>query len=355
MDYTSLLSPIANLFEIDGNVVSISPYGEGHINVTYLLVTNKARYILQKMNTRVFPDANGLMANVIAVTEYLQAKGIETLEVVPLKSGESFLFGEDCYRVYKFIENTISYQTVENNIVFENSGRTFGEFQNQLSSFDASRLFEVIKNFHHTPSRYLAFVGALEEDKCDRARLCKEEIHFVLQNKDNLSKIVDGIEDKSIPLRVTHNDTKLNNILMDATSNEARAIIDLDTIMPGSMLYDFGDSIRFGASTAKEDEKDLDKVHFAIDKFEAYARGFCSAVKDSITKKEVELLPYSAYLMTIECGIRFLTDFLQGDVYFATKYDDHNLVRARTQLKLASEIESKFDECLEIVYKILER
>ncbi len=347
------MKDIANLFALNGNVLSIEPYGEGHINVTYLVVTDKERYILQKMNTIVFPDAKGLMANVCAVTEYLQSIGIETLEVVPLKTGEKFLFGKDCYRVYKFIENTVSYQTVTDNIVFENSGRAFGDFQNELAKFDASGLCEVIVNFHHTPKRYEAFEKALAEDKFARAKDCQEEINFVLSHKDTLSKIVDGLNDGSIPLRVTHNDTKLNNILMDADTNLARAIIDLDTIMPGSMLYDFGDSIRFGANTAAEDEKDLDKVHFDIDKFEAYAKGFCSAVKDSITPREIELLGYSGYLMTIECGIRFLTDYLQGNVYFATKYEAHNLVRCRTQFKLASEIEQSFEQCAKIVENIL--
>ena len=164
---------------------------------------------------------------------------------------------------------------------------------------------------------------------------------------------MDGLKDGSIPLRVTHNDTKLNNILLDADSGESRAVIDLDTVMPGSMLFDFGDSIRFGASTAVEDEKDLDKVHFDIELFRAYAEGYCSAVKDTITDREAELLPYSAYLMTIECGMRFLADYLAGDTYFATKYSDHNLVRARTQIRLASEHEAQFEEMRKIVFDIL--
>ncbi len=353
MDCLTQLTPIAQLFALNGNIQSIAPYGEGHINTTYLVVTDKQRYIMQKMNTRVFPDAKELMSNVCAVTAYLTSRGIETLEVVPLKSGEPFLFGEECYRVYKFIENTISYQTVTDNTVFENSGRAFGNFQNQLADFDASGLGEVILNFHNTPVRYQAFEKALAEDKFDRAKDCKPEIDFLIANKDNLSKIVDGLKDGTIPVRVTHNDTKLNNILMDAVTNEARAIIDLDTIMPGSMLYDFGDSIRFGANTAAEDEKDLDKVHFDLSKFEAYAKGFCSAVKESITQKEIELLPYACFLLTTECGMRFLTDYLQGNVYFATKYETHNLVRCRTQFKLASEIAQNFDKCAKIIENVL--
>lgn len=352
-DYTQQLLPIAKQFALQGEVQSIQPYGEGHINVTYLVVTDKARYILQKMNTHVFSDAKGLMSNVCAVTQYLIDRNVETLEVVPLNSGESFLFGQDCYRTYKFIENTVSYQTVTDNEVFENSGRAFGEFQNYLAGFDASVLCEVIPNFHNTPIRLQNFLRALSQDKYDRAKDCKEQIDFVLQRQDTLSKIVDGLADGSVPLRVTHNDTKLNNILMDADTNKARAVIDLDTIMPGSMLYDFGDSIRFGASTASEDEVDLDKVHYSLEKFGAYAKGFVGAVKDSITAKEIELLPYGAYLMTIECGMRFLTDYLEGNVYFATKYPTHNLVRCKTQFKLAGEMEQNFDASAKIVAEIL--
>ncbi|MDE7214024.1 MAG: aminoglycoside phosphotransferase family protein, partial [Anaeroplasmataceae bacterium] len=239
--------------------------------------------------------------------------------------------------------------------VFYNSGKAFGEFQNHLASFDASLLSETIPNFHNTPKRYLDFEVALKEDKFNRAKDCKDEIEFILNRKDTLSQVVEGLNDGSIPLRVTHNDTKLNNILMDEKTHQARAVIDLDTIMPGSMLYDFGDSIRFGASTAAEDEKDLNKVHFDTELFEAYARGFCEAVYKSITPRELELLPYSAYLLTTECGMRFLTDYLSGDTYFATKYPEHNLVRTRTQLKLAGEIEKNIKKLQAIVQEIYKK
>lgn len=341
-------------FQIAGDVIRIEPYGEGHINVTTLVTTTEKRYILQKMNTSIFPDSDGLMQNICSVTEHLSARGIETLSVVKTNTGESYLKGDHCFRVYDFIEDTVTYQQVENAEIFRASGKAFGEFQNHLAKFDASKLTEIIARFHDTPKRYNDFVTALNADVKDRAKTCQEEIAFVQARKDTLSKVVDGLKDGSIPLRVTHNDTKLNNILMDAHTGKARAVIDLDTIMPGSMLYDFGDSIRFGASTAKEDERDLDKVHFDIRLFEAYAEGYIGAVKDSITPKEAELLPYGAYLMTIECGTRFLTDYLQGDTYFATKYADHNLVRARTQFKLAKEIQNAMQEMQEIVKKTLQ-
>lgn len=352
-DYKKEYGKVAQKFALQGDVVDICPYGEGHINLTLLVTTTEKRYILQKMNTRVFPDADGLMNNICGVTEHLKARGIETLSVVPTKDGKPFLKGDECYRVYDFIENTVTYQTASDINVFKNSGKAFGEFQNYLAEFDASKLTETIKRFHDTPKRFNDFKAALEKDEFNRAKDCKEEIDFILSHEKTYGIAMDGLKDGTLPLRVTHNDTKLNNILMDEKTGESRAVIDLDTIMPGSMLFDFGDSIRFGASTAAEDEKDLSKVHFDINLFKAYAEGYCGAVKDSITQREAELLPYGAYLMTIECGMRFLTDYLSGDTYFATKYEGHNLVRCRTQIRLASEMEQQFEQMGKIIQSIL--
>ncbi len=349
MDYKQA----AKLFAVEGEVLSAEPYGEGHINKTLLVVTTAKRYILQQMNTKIFPDSDGLMKNICGVTEHLRKRGIETLEVIPTVDGKPYYKGEQCFRMYAFIENTVTYQKVEDEKVFRNSGKAFGEFQNYLAQFDASVLTEAIPHFHDTPKRFRDFLAALEKDAFDRAKECQSEIDFLLAHKDTYSRITDGLADGSIPLRVTHNDTKLNNILIDDKSGEARAVIDLDTIMPGSMMYDFGDSIRFGASTAAEDEQDLEKVHFSISLFKAYAEGFCGAMKESITAKEAELLPYGSYLMTVECGMRFLTDYLSGDTYFATKYAGHNLVRCRTQLKLAKEMEEQFDEMSAIIKEVL--
>ena len=353
MDYMNTYKSIAEQFRLVGEVTDICPYGEGHINLTLLVTTTEKRYIMQKMNTRVFTDPDSLMANICGVTEHLTARGIETLNVIPTKDGASFLKGTECYRVYDFIENTVTYQKVTDKEVFKNSGRSFGEFQNYLAEFDASKLTETIKRFHDTPKRFADFKAALAEDKMGRAKDCQAEINFILSHENTYGIAMDGLKDGSLPLRVTHNDTKLNNILMDAETGNARAVIDLDTIMPGSMLFDFGDSIRFGASTAAEDEKDLSKVHFDIELFKVYAEGYCGAVKDSITPREAELLPYGAYLMTIECGMRFLADYLAGDTYFATKYPDHNLVRCRTQIRLASEMEAQFEEMKAIIAEIL--
>lgn len=353
MDYMKEYGEVAAKFCLQGEVTEICPYGEGHINLTLLVTTTEKRYILQKMNTRVFPDPDKLMENICGVTEHLRARGIETLNVVPTKDGKPFLKETECYRVYDFIENTVTYQTASDINVFRNSGKAFGEFQNYLAEFDASKLTETIKRFHDTPNRFENFKAALEADAFDRAKDCKEEIEFILSHENTYGIAMAGLKDGTLPLRVTHNDTKLNNILMDEKTGEARAVIDLDTIMPGSMLFDFGDSIRFGASTAAEDEKDLSKVHFDINLFKAYAEGYCGAVKDSITNREAELLPYGSYLMTIECGMRFLTDYLAGDTYFATKYEGHNLVRCRTQIRLASEMEAQFEEMKKIIFAIL--
>ena len=353
MEYLAQYQCAAEQFDLQGKIVSIEPYGEGHINLTLLVTTTEKRYIMQKMNTRIFNDPDSLMKSICMVTEHLRNRGVGTLHVIPTKDGKSFLKGDDCYRVYAFIEDTITYQTVTDKEVFKNSGEAFGEFQNYLAEFDASELKETIKDFHNTPKRFRDFKKALDEDVCGRAKDCEKEIALVLERENTLDKVVAGLQDGSIPLRVTHNDTKLNNILMDAKTGKAKAVIDLDTIMPGSMLYDFGDSIRFGASTAAEDEKDLSKVHFDIELFKAYAEGYCGAVKNSITKREAELLPYGAYLMTIECGMRFLADYLSGDTYFATKYEGHNLVRCRTQFALAKEMEEQMAQMNAIIANIL--
>ncbi len=337
-------------FDIDGKVVSIDNCGDGHINSTFLAVTDKnTKYLLQKINTSVFSKPLEVMANIVNVTEFLKKRGQETLNVIKTPDDELVVWDNgECYRVYNYIDDVITYQLADEEI-FRNAGEAFGEFQKTLSDFDASTLYEIISNFHNTPVRFDNFCKSVEKNLSGRLSLCEAEVQFVKDRKNTYADIVQGIEVGEIPLRVTHNDTKLNNILMDAKTKKARAVIDLDTVMPGSMLYDFGDAIRFGASTAKEDEKDLDKVHFDINMFRAYAEGFCGALKDAITQKEAELLPYSAYLMTMECGMRFLADFIDGDTYFSTKYPEHNLDRCRTQFKLAEEMENSFDEMKKII------
>lgn len=345
-----MLFDVANAFCIDGEILSVTPYGEGHINVTYCVVTTAKRYILQMMNTYVFKDSVGLMNNICYVTDYLEKHGIETLHVVKTRDGKPMAEIYDArWRTYDFIENTVTYQSKIDAAVLAKAGGAFGDFIGRLSGFDASLLVESIPRFHDTPKRYRDFTAALEADAHDRAKTCRDEIDFFISHAGTYAVAVENLRLGALPLRVTHNDTKLNNILMDQKTGNARAIIDLDTIMPGSMLYDFGDSIRFGASTAAEDEKDLSLVHFSLELFTAYSQGFCAAVRDCITPKEAELLAYGAYLMTVECGMRFLTDYLDGDNYFAVRYDGHNLVRARTQIRLAEEMLDNMPRMNEII------
>ena len=347
---------VAGNFQLKGAVRSIDPYGDGHINITYLVTTNERRYILQKMNTDVFPDTASLMRNIELVTDYLMSMGQETLDIIPTKDDATYLSSSaGAFRMYAFIEHTTYYNLVPNAEVFRDAGAAFGQFQNQLAGFDASELTETIPHFHDTPRRFLTFKDAVEEDCKNRAGTCREEIGFYLEHENEYGIIMDGLANGTIPLRVTHNDTKLNNILMDASTNKPRAIIDLDTVMPGSMVFDFGDSIRFGASTALEDEQDVGKVHFSLDLFTAYAQGFVGQLRSSITAREAQLLPMSARLMTLECGMRFLTDYLMGDTYFATKYAEHNLVRCHTQIKLVQEMECQEQAMASVISAIIDQ
>lgn len=355
------LKHIADLFKIEGDYVNASPYGEGHINSTFLLETTAEKYILQKINNTVFSSPEELMDNVVMVTEFLKEKieaaggdsKRETLTVVYAKDGKSYIKTEDgdYYRVYLFIDDAISYQVVENPEDFYNAACAFGRFQNMLSDFEADKLHETIKNFHNTKTRFDDFEKAVADNKTGRAASVQAEIDFAMARKGDASIIVDGIAEGRIPLRVTHNDTKLNNVMVDNKTGKGICVIDLDTVMSGSLLYDFGDSIRFGTNPSAEDEKDLSKVYCDLNLFEQYVKGFLSELGDRITKEEVELLPMSAKLMTLECGIRFLGDHIAGDVYFKIHRENHNLDRARTQFKMVADMEEKMDEMKAIVAK----
>lgn len=343
----------AGHFLFDGTTTDVSPYGNGHINDTYAVTCRNGqgsvRYIMQRLNANVFPDRAGLMRNMIAVTDFLRGKVIadggdperECLRLIPTTDGERYFTSPEgeVWRATQFIENTDAYLVADDDDMFRDAGRAFGKFIARLASFDAESLFEVIPDFHNTVKRYEAFGRALAADACGRAASAKEETDFVLARKEGCSVIVDALADGSIPVRVTHNDTKLNNVLIDVDTKRAVCVIDLDTVMPGSMLYDFGDGVRAGCSTAKEDERDLSKVDFDLDLFGAFADGFLSGMEGSVTAKERELMPAAARLMTFECGMRFLTDYLSGDTYFKTAYPEHNLVRARTQFKLVARME----------------
>ena len=342
----------------------IAPYGNGHINDTYKISTTTQPYILQRINTAIFQNPQQLMENITRVTEFLKKKIIasggdpnrETLTVIPTKSGSSYyqLDNNNVFRVYKFIDNTTTIDSEKTPALLYEAGVGFGHFQKLLSDFSASQLHETIKDFHHTPKRIQALKDAVQTDLAGRADSVKEEIVFALENASWADTVVNGIADGSIPIRVTHNDTKINNILFDQDTLKAICVIDLDTVMPGSMLYDFGDALRMGASSAAEDEANLDIVHFNEEMFAAFTKGYLSETKDSLTPRELELLPLSVKLMTYECGIRFLTDYLNGDTYFKIHREHHNLDRARNQFKLVKEIADKETLLQKIVSQTLE-
>ena len=360
---TNNLKNILDKFLINGEFVSCEPYGNGHINRTYLAIYNengaRKRYILQKINSKLFDPVEKLMQNIELVTEFNREKirqrggdpDRESLTIVRTNDGKSFLKEneDDYYRVYIFIENTVAYQTVQTPKDFYYSAIAFGNFNNLLAEFDASKLYEILPRFHDTKKRYGDFLAALEKDAFDRAKECQPEIEFIKARENYYGTIVDLIASGKMPLKVTHNDTKLNNVLLDDKTGEPVAVIDLDTIMPGSICYDFGDSIRFGCNPCEEDEKDLSKVNFRFDLYKVYLEGFLEALGDRITDIEKEYLAFGSILMTIECGMRFLADYLSGDTYFKTHRPGQNLDRCRTQLKLVADMEKILDQMNELV------
>ena len=344
--------------------VNIKQIKIGHINSTYTLYFDQGssvkRYLLQEINTHVFKNPIQLMENIEKITTFLSekvrlsgAKNYEnlSLRVIHTLDHHSYMISSKnhFFRVYNFIENAKTYQKTNDLKLFYNAGKTIGTFQNMLSDFDASQLHETIPNFHNTPYRFQTFLKVLKENPCDRAKDCEEEIQFVLHLKDFTPVITSLIEQKLIPIKVTHNDTKLNNIMYDCETKEGLCLVDVDTVMPGTILYDFGDAIRSGCNRADEDEKNLEKVRFSVDLFKAFSEGYLSSVASSITECEVNHLVDSAILMTFECGMRFLTDYLDGDHYFKTKYDNHNLVRCRTQFHLVKQMIEQKDVLEEIV------
>ena len=346
-------------FAIAGEYVSCKRYGEGHINDTFRLTVNEKgkerHYILQRINNRLFSDVEKLMRNIELVTDFCRKSVLarggdpmrECLTLIRTKDGKAYYCdGVNYFRVYVFIENATTYQTVRDPRCFYESAVAFGNFANLLAEFDASQLCEVLPDFHNTRIRYANFMTAVEKDVCGRAKEAEKEIAWVNGHSDLCGRLVDAIAAKEIPLRVTHNDTKLNNVMLDDETGKGIAVIDLDTVMPGSLCYDFGDSIRFGCSSAAEDEPDINKVHFVFDLYKTYLDGYLSAVGNGITQREKDLLPWGAVVMTYECGMRFLTDYLEGDVYFKTHRARHNLDRARTQFKLVDDMLAVFDDML---------
>ncbi len=340
-------------FRLGDAVLCCEPYGGGHINSTQLVTDRHGRrYILQKISDRAFKDVPALMENISLVTDYLQQRSSDprsVLTLVPTVDGNTYVHNEHGYwRIYNFIEDSICLQMPESDADFYESAVAFGQFQQALKDFPVEKLHEIIPNFHNTPDRYRLFHEALEKDPMGRAGEVQREIDFILEREAEMGTAQRMLEAGELPERVTHNDTKLNNVLLDAHSRKALCVIDLDTVMPGLSIFDFGDSIRFGASTGAEDEPDLTKVTMSLDRFRTYTRGFLSSCP-GLTKPEVDMLPMGAKTMTLECGMRFLTDYIDGDHYFAVHRAGQNLDRCRTQLKLVADMESKWQEMHKIV------
>ena len=360
------LETICRVFSLNGEFVEYKRNTNGHINSTYILTFNEngemKKYTLQMISTDIFKDPEGLMNNIVGVTKHIRQKNEElktpwadrcTLTFRPTIYGKYYYLDEDnnCWRIYEFIDGVYTCNSIEDVSDFYNAAVSFGEFQNLLADYDSNTLVETIPNFHNTVSRFADFKKAVDKNLSGRLSTVEKEVEFALSREKETHLFVDLIEEGKLPLRVTHNDTKLNNILFDEETNKGICVIDLDTVMPGLSLYDFGDSIRFGANTAAEDEKDLSKVSLDLDLYEAYVKGYLSSAKDALTDLEKELLPMGAWMMTYECGIRFLMDYLNGDIYFHTDYAEHNLVRARTQFALVADIEKKLCQMNRITKK----
>ncbi len=344
-----LLPACAN-FDLRGVVLDAEPWGSGHINNTFRLTVDQSglavHYILQGINRNVFPNVPKLMENIQRVTRHLAARNPQnaraTLTLVDARDGKPYWENPatgDCYRVYLFIEGAGTVDAVTSQDQAFQAAKAFGAFQRALADLPGAPLFESIVDFHHTPRRFQKFLAVLKEDKLARAAQCRAEIDFALAREKECGVVVEGLADGRLPWRVTHNDTKINNVMLDDKTGEGVCVIDLDTCMPGSVLYDFGDEIRTTTATAAEDEKDLSKVNFDLGLFGALVQGYLATAGDFLTPEEKRLLPFSGKLLTFECGLRFLTDFLEGDVYFKTHRDGHNLDRCRTQFHLVAQME----------------
>ncbi|MBQ8358558.1 MAG: aminoglycoside phosphotransferase family protein [Oscillospiraceae bacterium] len=361
----AVLEEVLAAYDFPKTLVGAVRYGQGHINDTYCVLCQPQdgdciRFILQGLSTAAFPHPEELMENMVGITGYLRNMIIteggdplrETLSLIKTRDGKDYHTDSNgkVWRLTHFIEGTNCYQFA-NAELFEAAAYTFGKFQYMLRDYPAETLHEPIPKFHDTEDRFQKFLAALNADKMGRAKELQAEIDFVMARKADCSVAMQALREGKLPLRVTHNDTKLNNILVDRATGKGICVIDLDTTMPGLSINDFGDSIRFGANHCTEDENDLTKVNFDIDLFEAYTRGYLKGTQGSLTQEEIAYLPWGARLMTLECGIRFLTDYLDGDHYFRIRYPEHNLNRCRTHFKLVRDMEEQFSAMQDIVSK----
>ena len=349
----AFFSEILSNFWLDSTPVSCEAFGSGHVNKTYLVITETGhRYTLQMIGP-AFKDVHALQDNIAAVIKHLHTKTDEkhgALTLIPTNEGEDHYHDPNghTWRVYEFIEDGICLEAAETPDDFYQAAIAFGTFQQQLNDFPAETLHETIPLFHNTPNRYKQLREVLERDPMGRAKEVQEEIAFALAREEQAGQLIAMLEAGELPLRVTHNDTKLNNVMFRASDRTPLCVMDLDTTMPGLSAYDFGDAIRFGASTAAEDEKDLSKVWMDLELFRLFTKGYLEACP-GLTAKEIDVLPLAAFTMTLECGIRFLTDYIDGDHYFSIHYTEQNLDRCHTQFKLVADMETKWNEMAKIV------
>lgn len=346
-------------FQLDGLPISCTPFGGGHINHTFLVVTNRPHlYILQDMNSSIFQDIPGVMENVAAVCEHLRRKDSDprhSMRLIPLKEGGLFLATADghYWRMFDYVLGGVCLDLPETADDLYQTGVAFGMFQNQLADFPAETLHETIPQFHDTPNRFRQLREAIAADQAGRLHQVQPEIDALLAHEEEAGYMVGLCQEGKLPLRVTHNDTKLNNVMLDEATRTPLCVMDLDTVMPGLAANDFGDAIRTGASTAAEDETDLSRVGMSLEMYRAFASGFLSACGKSLTPLEVETLPWGAKLMTLENAVRFMADYLNGDVYFHISRPEHNLDRCRAQLALVADMERKWADMHRIIRDIM--
>lgn len=361
-----LLPEVMAAFPFGGSPVGALRFGQGHINDTFCLHVERGndrckRYILQRISQAAFHRPDQLMENIVGVTDYLRREiereggdpERETMRVLRTNTGETYYTDKEgsAWRATSFVENTVCLQSAETPELFYASAKAFGKFQHMLRDYPAHTLHETIAQFHDTENRFRNFEQALAADVLGRAKDVAAEAAFALARREDCGAALRAQRAGKLPLRVTHNDTKLNNVLIDRDSGEGVCVIDLDTVMPGLAINDFGDSIRFGANHSAEDEQDLAKVNFDLGLFDVYAKGFLEGAAGTLTEAELEYLPWGAKLMTLECGIRFLTDHLEGDGYFKIHREGQNLDRCRTQFKLVADMERDWDKMADIIRK----
>ena len=353
------IEKIAQAFQMDGQPISCKEFGSGHINYTVKVLSDTgSEYVLQRINKYVFKDPVRLMENVSSVTDFLRERVEDprmALHFIPTHEGPFWFLDDEgeYWRMYDFIGG-FCLDAPESEEDFYQSALAFGRFQHMLSEFPAHTLFETIPEFHNTIDRYRQLKESIAANAAGRLDSVKEDVAFLMEREELGCTLQRLRESGELPLRVTHNDTKLNNVLLDKDTRTSLCVLDLDTVMPGLSLYDFGDSIRFGAATAAEDEADLSKMSMDLHLFEVYTKGFLEAAS-SLTDKEVEMLPMGAFVITLELATRFMKDYLDGDLYFKTAYPEHNLVRARAQMKLAADMQSKLDEMNRIVAEVAKK